>query len=102
MADVNKVLKSFNVCNDSASNCSACPYNEFDNKCTEHLFADIFEILKDVEKASKHKKPANIVYCCECAELQEWDGRMICMRLGSYYGEVRPNDYCSYGVPKAD
>lgn len=41
-----------------------------------------------------------IVLCRECEEYKEWDGSKICMRLGSYYGNMKPNDYCSYGVRK--
>ena len=41
-----------------------------------------------------------IVFCRDCEEYKEWDGSKICMRLGSYYGNMKPNDYCSYGVRK--
>ena len=43
-----------------------------------------------------------VVRCKECKEYIPWmpDGTHICMRLGNYYGNTKPNDYCSYGERK--
>lgn len=43
-----------------------------------------------------------VVRCKDCKEYQKWyaDGDCICMRLGSYYGNTKPTDYCSYGERK--
>lgn len=38
-----------------------------------------------------------LVRCKDCKQYMEWlDGR-ICARLGSYHGDTKPTDYCSYG-----
>lgn len=42
-----------------------------------------------------------IVFCRDCEEYRNWDGDKICMRLGSYYGNTKPDDYCSYGRDKS-
>lgn len=42
------------------------------------------------------------VICEECAEYQDWVNGKICMRLGSYYGNVMPRDFCSYGRNRED
>lgn len=39
-----------------------------------------------------------VVRCGECNEYKDWNGGKICMRLGSYYGERAPNDFCSFGI----
>ena len=45
-------------------------------------------------------KPKPIVFCRDCVEYREWGNDLICMRYGSYYGNMKPNDYCSYGTLK--
>ena len=43
-----------------------------------------------------------VVRCKDCKEYRKWydNGDCICMRLGSYYGDTKPTDYCSYGERK--
>lgn len=41
-----------------------------------------------------------VVRCKDCCEYDEWLGEHICVRLGSYHGETKPDDYCSYGRRK--
>ena len=43
---------------------------------------------------------ADLVRCKECKEYGEWLDGKICMRLGSYYGNTKPDDFCSYGERK--
>ena len=46
-------------------------------------------------------KPQPIVFCRDCEEYKEWlNGECVCMRLGSYYGNTKPDDFCSRGVLK--
>lgn len=42
-------------------------------------------------------RDSEIVRCKDCKEYQEWDGGKICMRLGSYYGDVPPDWFCADG-----
>ena len=46
------------------------------------------------------KDMVEVVRCKDCAEYQEWDGGKICMRLGSYYGDVPPDWFCADGKAK--
>ena len=39
----------------------------------------------------------SVIRCKDCIEYQDWLDTKICMRLGSYYGNTKPTDYCSYG-----
>jgi len=41
-----------------------------------------------------------VVRCKDCAEYHPWLRGNICMRLGSYYGDTKPDDFCSYGRRK--
>ena len=36
-----------------------------------------------------------VIRCKDCKEYAEWGDSMICMRLGSYYGNTKPNEFCS-------
>lgn len=39
-----------------------------------------------------------VVRCKDCAEYRPWlFGDRICGLLGSYYGNTKPDDYCSKG-----
>lgn len=49
-------------------------------------------------KMLKSGQISEVVRCKNCSEYREWNGRKICMRLGSYYGEREPNDFCSLGI----
>lgn len=55
--------------------------------------------MKDVTKIEVKPKP--VVFCRDCEEYIEWqDGTRICGRLGSYYGDTSPDDFCSRGKAK--
>ena len=44
-----------------------------------------------------------LIECKDCKEYQTWNNDMkICMRLGSYYGDTKLNDYCSYAVKREE
>ena len=46
-------------------------------------------------------KPRPVVFCRDCSEYIEWlDGQRICGMMGSYYGNTKPDDYCSRGKAK--
>ena len=38
-----------------------------------------------------------VVRCKDCAEYIPWGDDRICGRIGSYFGNTKPNDYCSRG-----
>ena len=39
-----------------------------------------------------------VVRCKNCENYIPWLDGMICSRLGSYYGDTKPDDFCSKGV----
>lgn len=41
---------------------------------------------------------SEVVRCRDCTEYKEWGSGKICMRLGSYYGDREPDDFCSLGI----
>lgn len=41
---------------------------------------------------------SDVVRCKNCTEYKEWGSGKICMRLGSYYGDREPDDFCSLGI----
>ena len=43
-----------------------------------------------------------VIRCKECKEYAEWGDNMICMRLGSYYGNTKQNDFCSRAERKEE
>ena len=43
-----------------------------------------------------------LIRCKDCKEYAEWGDSMICMRLGSYYGNTKPNDFCSRAERKEE
>ena len=61
--------------------------------------ADIYrEHIESVNMAiAMLKEQPDVIRCNDCAEYHEWDGGKICMRLGSYYGDVPPDWFCAYG-----
>lgn len=56
----------------------------------------IFILKENRKKLRIEMKEHELIMCRNCEEYKEWDGTMICMRLGSYYGNTKPTDYCSY------
>lgn len=63
---------------------------------TQKPFGWVFAPKKKAGKVEVTNRA--IVFCRDCEEYKEWDNTKICMRLGSYYGNMKPDDYCSYGV----
>lgn len=43
-----------------------------------------------------------LIMCRNCEEYKEWGDTMCCMRLGSYYGNTMPTDYCSYAKKREE
>lgn len=74
------------------------PFGKMSTFVTRKPFGWIFTPKKDDGKVAVTNRA--IVFCRECEEYKEWGDSKICMRLGSYYGNMKPNDYCSYGVRK--
>lgn len=38
-----------------------------------------------------------LVRCKDCIEYRDWNGGKICMRLGSYHGNTKPDFFCAHG-----
>ena len=43
-----------------------------------------------------------VVRCKDCKEYIPWNDGRICARIGSYFGNTKPNDFCSRGERKMD
>lgn len=56
----------------------------------------IFILKENRKKLSINMEQRELIMCRNCEEYKEWGDVMCCMRLGSYYGNVMPTDYCSY------
>lgn len=71
---------------------------------TVHRVRDIIatEYRDDKGLLTRREVGEELVRCKDCKEYKIWgtDGTRICMRLGSYYGDTEPTDYCSYGERK--
>lgn len=43
-----------------------------------------------------------VVRCKDCVEYIPWLDGKICARIGSYFGNTKPTDFCSYGKRRCD
>jgi hypothetical protein len=43
-----------------------------------------------------------VVRCKDCVEYIPWLDGKICARIGSYFGNTKPNDFCSHGTRRSD
>lgn len=65
-------------------------------------------LLESIVRHCIEKVPAvdavEVVRCRDCVEYIPWgdDGDRICGRIGSYFGNTKPNDFCSRGMRKMD
>ena len=57
----------------------------------QELAEDALALLKDQPE---------IVRCKDCKYYEQWEDDHICGMLGSYYGNKKPDDYCSDGRRK--
>lgn len=64
-------------------------------KSRRYRLGDVWELdFNEIREAlSEHQ--STIVRCRDCKDYQKWNGTMICMRLGSYYGSVPPDWFCA-------
>lgn len=61
--------------------------------------SDIDDAIERIKKApAVDAEP--VVRCKDCVEYIHWgdDGNRICGRIGSYFGNTKPNDFCSRGA----
>jgi hypothetical protein len=74
-----------------ANPCKDCGYSSRSNFaiCVKDIANDALALLKEQE---------TVVRCKDCIEYKEWGTGKICMRLGSYYGDREPDDFCSLGI----
>lgn len=85
--DLNKVVKAVT----HVMPCDSCPY-----PCKAKLHSS--QANCDM-RWTEIIRGTRVIYCKDCEEYKEWsNGVYICMRLGSYYGDMKPSDYCSHGV----
>ena len=61
------------------------------------LLVDAVGIIGEMLKS---EQISEVVRCKNCSEYKAWGTGKICMRLGSYYGDREPNDFCSLGIEK--
>lgn len=75
--------------------------------CAEKMIGDLPTIEPKVEfdteswKTTATDTPiveyAPVVRCKDCKEYIPWADGYICGRVGSYYGNTKPDDFCSFG-----
>lgn len=66
----------------------------------EKMSEYIMQCITDKDGVDCYITTGEVVRCKDCCEYDEWLGEHICVRLGSYHGETKPDDYCSYGRRK--
>ena len=59
-------------------------------------------MLKAADRLEATVDAVPVVRCKDCEEYKDWDGSKICMRFGSYYGNMKPDDYCSKGRRRSE
>ena len=63
----------------------------------EVKLADDWKTAHEIANVVKYAQSIDIVRCGECKEYCDWLDGKICVRLGSYHGDTKPDDFCSYG-----
>lgn len=63
------------------------------------LLVDAVGIIREMLKSGQIRE---VVCCKNCSEYKAWGTGKICMRLGSYYGNKKPDDFCSLGIRRGD
>ena len=58
----------------------------------------LFDVDKEVVRKAPKVDAVEVVRCKNCENYIPWLDGMICSRIGSYYGDTDPNDFCSKGV----
>lgn len=109
MIDRDKVMKGLELCSRLASgkkaDCSKCPYNSEELRCSGHLLVDALGLLKaqqeKIELLQKNSRFSSIVVCRDCA--YAYDTSTIgdralyrCVHDGFYRSW---NGSCEGGVP---
>lgn len=57
-----------------------------------------YNAFKSLVKREPTVDAVPVVRCKDCKEyISRWNGDYICGRIGSYYGNTKPDDFCSYG-----
>ena len=64
------------------------------------MHGGIRKVLHEIE-TSPTIDAVEVVRCRDCEEYVPWlEGDYVCGRIGSYFGNTKPNDFCSRGVRK--
>ena len=61
--------------------------------------SQVNEIVKDIPIVDA----VPVIKCKDCGYYMEWhDGQYICARLGNWYGNTKPDDFCSKAEERED
>lgn len=74
-----------------------------ERKCTLE-YDSVIAIIKALEQVTKERDAVEVVRCMDCVEYIPYGdyGDRICGRIGSYFGNTKPSDFCSRGIRKMD
>lgn len=67
---------------------------------TRYVNEAVHKKIQMLINATESADVVEVVRCKDCKNYMEWLDGKICARLGSYYGDTEPTDYCSYGERK--
>jgi hypothetical protein len=65
------------------------------------MVGGIRKALREIE-TSPTVDAVEVVRCKDCEEYIPWLEGRICGRIGSYFGNTKPDDFCSSGIRKMD
>lgn len=78
---------------------NAIKYNDY---YTDDMIVGMKVVCEYATKDAPTVDAVPVIRCKDCKHYDFWGESMICMRLGSYYGNTKPNDYCSRAERKEE
>ena len=77
--------------------------DELLNKLIPPLDCLSIYLVQKIVKCAPTIDAVEVVRCKDCEEYIPWlEGNYVCGLIGSYFGNTKPNDFCSRGVRKMD
>ena len=61
---------------------------------------DVYLTVRKIIDNAPAVDVVEVVRCKDCVEYIPWLDGKICARIGSYFGNTKPNDFCSFGERK--